>query len=398
MDKNPKILIITEAIPLKDGGGAKQTLYNLFKNYPKEKLFLLAPASLLKNPPAIPDAKHIISFTDRFIPMLTFGGSLKRILNPIIKELNFFFIKRSGSKLKKIKKINPDIIIVCPIGYSVTITALNIVKNIKRPVITYLMDDWMYEAGKKKDEKVKQLLEISDGWLMISEWLEEILIKRYNISPKKSLVVHNPVDKDRIACENSSQIRTGKFSIAYAGSIWPMHYDAVLLTAKAVHLLRKENIDIEFVLYTGEYFWEKYQEQWTQYEVVNGGWVKYDELNYTLKEADLLLLAAAFSKDQENMSRASVQTKITDYFASGRIILSVGPEYGAGNRFIRKHECGLVYDKNKSDGLKDFLKIQIEKRKENQLYANKGIDVLFNNFESNLVSEKLYSFIKGLKN
>jgi glycosyltransferase involved in cell wall biosynthesis len=263
------------------------------------------------------------------------------------------------------------------------------------------MDDWMatdhpqWLSGSVQT-LTYQLLSDAAGWLMISEPLQETLSKRYQLEPKQSMVVHNPVDLSGKKPPDEEIPNTGTFRIVYAGSIWPMHYDAVAAIAEAVFQLRRDGKDIELILHTDQYFWNTYEDKWQNWEVTNGLSIPYQELDSYLKRANLLLVASSFLPEQSFMTSSSVQTKITDYMAAGRPILSCGPDYSACNKFIKKWKCGLVCETNQPPTIKDFLVEQMNNSYANQRFAKTAFEVLQNNFEKNKVNQKLYQFIETI--
>jgi hypothetical protein len=96
------------------------------------------------------------------------------------------------------------------------------------------------------------------------------------------------------------------------------------------------------------------------------------------------------------MTSSSVQTKITDYMAAGRPILSCGPDYSACNKFIKKWDCGLVCETNQVPIIKDFLVEQMNNSYANQRFAKTAFQVLQNNFEKYKVTQQLYQFIETI--
>ncbi|MFM7358036.1 MAG: hypothetical protein ACKO1T_05590, partial [Sediminibacterium sp.] len=123
----------------------------------------------------------------------------------------------------------------------------------------------------------------------------------------------------------------------------------------------------------------------------------YEHLNQYLQQADLLLVVSSFLPEYAHVTRSSVQTKLTDYMASGRPILSCGPSYGACNLFVKNWNCGIVSESNQVPVIKKILLKQIEDPSKSYTIIQNAFKVLLENFETGKVRSKLYDFIKQIK-
>lgn len=401
----PRLLIVSELTLSfsKEGKSANPTLFNLFENYPPELLLQFTPTIYLKNsPPAHPFQNRAISFQNQYLSSL--NNRLGKLINPLSRALNLQLLDLLPiANQKVIKEFEPEVILVCPITPDCLLVGKKLTNLFKCPFIVYFMDDWIAVTTRKWLSGTlqciaKELLQQADGWLMISEQLQKELCNRYKIAPKQSMIVHNPVDlsaKDLLNLENNN---TGTFTVAYAGSIQVMHYDALASVAEAIFKLRCEGKDIELVLYTSQVFWKCYENKWRNWDVKYGSLIPYQELNQYLNKADLLLVATSFLPEYAHVVRSSVLTKLTDYMMAGRPILSCGPDYSACNQFINQWGCGLVCETNNIKSIKDFLREQIHKITSNQKLAIKALNVLENNFEKKYIHSKLYNFIYQIYN
>ena len=397
----PRILLVSEVVFSEESKGASRTLLNLFENYPANQLALFSPMQFASSASVL--EQESFYFPERYLPPL-YGryAPIGKFLNPLINSTNLQLLEWLPIPQKeKLEAFSPEVILICPISPSCLLMGQKLYKHFRVPFLIYFMDDWMatdhpqWLSGSVQT-LTYQLLSDAAGWLMISEPLQETLSKRYHLEPKQSMVVHNPVDLSGKKPPDGEIPCTGTFRIVYAGSIWPMHYDAVAAIAQAVFQLRRDGKDIELILHTDRYFWNTYEDKWQGWEVTNGLSIPYQELDSYLKRGDLLLVASSFLPEQSFMTSSSVQTKITDYMAAGRPILSCGPDYSACNKFIKKWDCGLVCETNKVPLIKDFLVEQMNNSYANQRFAKTGFEVLQNNFEKNKVTHQLYQFIESI--
>ena len=257
----------------------------------------------------------------------------------------------------------------------------------------------MVEGNEKIHSTVKSLLSKSKGWIMISQELMEIFKERYKLKPLLFHIVHNPVKlTPEILIPNKVlNFNNKELIIAYAGSIWGMHLDAIINVAEAVYSLRAKGILIQFILYTTQGFFDTHKDVWSKFGVVYGGHKTYPDILQFLKSADLLLVVSSFLPQFENHSRSSLQTKVTDYMACGKPVFSVGPKYSICNKFVSKWKIGKVCDSNHKMDLMESITDVIQNR---DLYKEKGVaglEVLKLHFEQGIVTEKLYRFLQEVK-
>ena len=395
-----KVLLFGDAPMALNEGGINQTLYNLF-SFIKPEDFLGITEVDLK------DLKRIGStepYTNRYrsYQFNQINISLNRrvkFLAPLLNQINFFIFKLKNYKYLKseIAAFAPDVIISCSntaAGILMHDKLLND-KSITYPVIPYFMDDWMAEikpdrVGKIIHQVILDMLQKNKNWMMIGEELKNILAERYQVKPEKVLYVRNPVELSD-APKDSVYIKNNPFTIAYAGALWPMHFDSFYAFAKAVKLLAaKQNIQV--VLYTQEGQWNWRKSELEPLDVIYGGHVPYNQVHQKLNQADALLITASFSKENYTHSKASLQTKITDYSKSKRLIISCAPSYSANNNFIKENNCGICIETNQEQEIAKHLLEIIVRMENNQLYVSNAWNTL-HNFTKETVHHKIKDFL-----
>lgn len=395
----PRLLLISDANLNNEGGGINRTLVNLFANYPPEQILLYVPQEVHRQQPPIPSLRRrVVTFTSYYLlPRL---GLVGKLINPLLAKINYQLLNWFPLANKQLlEKFAPEVIVVCPNSLNCLIVGYKLSEDFPCPVIVYAMDDWrtldrqrwLFNSGK---QIISQLLQKSAAWLMISEQLKTSFSKHYQLTPQSTLIVHNPVDLSGKFLPEVKEINQGNFKIIYAGSIWQMHYDTLAIVAQAIFALRSEGKDIELVLHTPDNFWEQYQQQWQNCQVTNGSLIAYQELNKHLQQGDLLLVVSSFLPECEFLTRSSVQTKLTDYMASGRAILACGPSYSACNQFVETWDCGVICETNKVVEVKDFLAQQMHNRQWLQTLGKNAFTVVNEYFETKKVTNNLYQFIQ----
>lgn len=303
----------------------------------------------------------------------------------------------------------------------------------------------------------QELLAAAPCWLMISEELKTTLQKRYQLASKPCLVVHNPAPAVQLAVGNlqlardsgdqelaggnlqlagdsgDQELAVGNLQLAggsgdqelaggsedetpckpptancqlsnrqlsnrqliYAGSIWPMHADALIAVAKAIHGLQQQgHTAYQLHLYVNPAHWAQYQQALAGAGVHFKGWKPYREVLQCLPHAWLLLCTASFEAAHQSFSRSSVQTKLTDYMSAGKPILFVGPAESASGRFVENWDCGFTLGTNHPADIAERL--QAIGRMPEQ-YARKALHAATEaqtTFSKPVVQQKLYDFLE----
>ena len=398
----PKILLVSDLIlSLSDSKKfANPTLYNLFKNYPPESILQYIPVSTLKTHPPSTNHHQLLTYKSHYISLIR--NRIGLYINPLIEYFNLSLIGYSTfHEEEKVRRFNADIILICPITLSCLITAQKISKQLKIPFLIYFMDDWLaknntFWFGGNVQKLGYKILKDARAWVMISEFLQQEMSTRYQIYDKPCVIAHNPVNSSLASVPKARDKASTAFQVAYAGSIQPMHEDAFLLVAESIYKLRKEGENIELILYTSSSFWERYKHLLSDFEVINGNLVPYHQLQETLSNSDLLLVCTSFNSEYEYPVRSSLLTKLTDYMASGKPILSCGPEYSACNKFLKQWDCGVICSSNQIIHIQACLRWCMSQRDSISHLAETALDVLSENFSESVVQHRLYKFISAV--
>lgn len=386
----PRILLVTDADLSAGSRGAGRTLVNLFSRYPSDRLLALSTAATASF--ATQAGQRVLAAAPG-IP-----GRVSQALRPIIGPVDAAWVHvRPTPGRTAIAAFRPQLVLAVPTN--ATGVALAARCRHLAPLTTYLMDDWLAHepgiaAAFHTQAHGRTLLRESSTWLAISPYLLDAM-RAFAGVDRPAQVVHNPVALGDGAPAALDAPRTGRFRVAYAGSVWPMHWDAVAGVAQGVQRLREAGMDIEFVLFTDRFFWGRHEADWRGWGVVDGGLVPYDRLRDTLGDCDLLVVASSFDPAQAHMSRSSLQTKVTDYMAAGRPILACGPRDAASNDFLRLHDCALTAEDPAPPAIDAALRACVDARAAGPALARRAWDVVRREHEVGMVTDRLYAFLAG---
>jgi glycosyltransferase involved in cell wall biosynthesis len=237
---------------------------------------------------------------------------------------------------------------------------------------------------------VKRILS-NRSWLMISNELCSLLRERYGLAPQRLLIVQNPVDLSNTA-RVAPIIRKNEYTLAYAGALWPMHFDSFKIIAESVFQLKKK-ININLILYSRKQFWDWRRAELEIFDVAYGGDIPYKNIHEKLAQADALVLTSSFLREFSSHTKGSVQTKITDYLKSQRLIISCGPTYSANHNFLRKNNCGICIETNDMLLVTEKLDIILQGIDEYQPLITNGWNLLEREYTFPKVHKKLKEFL-----
>ena len=387
----PRLLVVTDADLGPTSRGAGRTLLNLLSGWPADAIRVITTTP---DQPAADAHGHRIVDAGWRLP-----GGVRERLRPILGDTDAQAMAWCPLDAAAIAGFSPEVLLVVPTSPAPLVLGERWAAELHIPSATWLMDDWaqQYDSRWFTDSArrtARRFLKTNAGWMVISEYLAEELRLWTGIS-RPTCVVHNAVTiSDSPAALGTP--RSGRFRLRYAGTVWPMHADALALVARAVAARRMGGDDIELVLHTDERAWQQHEFLWRETGTVFGGLVPYESLRGVLTDSDLLVVASSFEPAHARMSRSSVQTKITDYLATGRAILNVGPPDGACARFLRARNIALFVDEPNTVVAADVLRRAMANRAGLAGIAARGWDVCKRDHEIGAVSRRMADFLNGL--
>lgn len=413
------LLLLTDSFPNQNGAGISQTLYNLLEGWQQPCTVLLPRHEAAPVDGRLPVQQ--LRYADG--PWQPLHNRLGKWVNPWLQRKRLAWLGTHG-----LDNIRPSL---PPAQQSLVLVSTTVPEKLMAAhwlqqqgytVVPYFMDDWMADnrlqwKGHNLQQLVQQLLQQAPAWLMISRPLELTLRQRYNLLPKPTLIIHNPAPSIEFAANNlqlarstvaeddlSCKLQTANCKLqitnrklVYAGSIWPMHADALIAVAKAIHLLQAQGqTAYQLTIYTSEAHWAQYRLQLTGPGVQYGGWKPYHEIHAPLQQAWLLVCTASFAEAHQAYSRSSVQTKLTDYMACGKPILFVGPADAASGAFVEDYDLGFTLATALPADIAERL-LSIARMPEQ--YRRKQLNTLHEahtRFSKAIVQQELYAFLKKI--
>jgi len=236
------------------------------------------------------------------------------------------------------------------------------------PLALHIMDDWpsfLYRSGALQgvvradmERRMRSLTNRAASLLTISDAMAAEYEARYG---RAFLSFHNPVDLkhwDELAAAyrvvpSSSADRP--LHIVYAGRVGTGNADSVLDVAEIVSEMssRGERIAMQVNTPDADTPVAIRIAEYPGVVVTPGG--EYARVPSLMEAADILLLPLDFDERSVRLMRLSMPTKVSEYLASGRPVLTYAPRGSATADYARGDEWSIVVDERDPAALRRAL-------------------------------------------
>lgn len=256
--------------------------------------------------------------------------------------------------------INPDYVFVFVSSFVFSNKIAHyIVQRIKKPVILYFVDDNLtYNAISKNPfaliqryyirKTIKSLLPFTKNVCVISPMMKREYDKLLKID---SLLLTKGIENVNKDIFYTSYSNKSSIKLMYAGKL--IYGRDKILLQLSQYLSTIKSFEIELHIYTQT---ELNSQTISAFESTSvckiHKPIPYNELCKIQKEFDYLLFVESFVETNIRLVRLSFSTKITEYLASGKKIIAIGPEKIAPIQYLKEKECALVVT-----SVKDFFLI-----------------------------------------
>lgn len=285
----------------------------------------------------------------------------------IFSFLGFFIanyrIGVSEKLLKWIKDYEPQIIYVQPFSYKDMVFARKIKEATGLPMAIHIMDDsvnflnkpnllYLY-WGQQIKTAFKQLVEMAEIHLGISEAMSEEYFKRYN---KQFMPFRNPIDINTWTpyIKQDWDI-SGETKIIYTGRLAVPNIKALHIFCKVVDRINNSGFPIQIHIYSNDKNAKFYAQTKKLKSVVFHDAVSFERIPSLISKFDLAVLPIDFTKKGIKYAKYSVSTKTSEYMISGVPIILFAPEEVALTTYARKNNCMYSVSENNMDRLQDAL-------------------------------------------
>lgn len=131
--------------------------------------------------------------------------------------------------------------------------------------------------------------------------------------------------------------------MVYMGQILYGRITTLRHLAEAVSRMNENQLQVELSIYTQNRLTDDVASELSSRKGVHlEKPVPYTELGKVLSSSDVLLFVESFQKKFCNLARLSFSTKLTDYLASGRCILAMGPAELASIEYLKDNNAAIL--------------------------------------------------------
>lgn len=324
-NKYPRVLIISEFYFGENTGGSI-LLKNLFKNYPREKIFIIhedinVNQDFLLNSFCLKSKKKFIEFIKKIIPA--------KLLQPLFKIIVFFSLSKNKEinieLLRRLYEFNPELIYTILGNYNLMCFIKDIKLKLDIPIVTHIMDNMLanFKNSNGKDYRIfKYFIDNSEARIAINSKMAEVFKKKFKCNFS---VIHNGVDKNKI--QKVNVIKATKI-ITYVGSVFKnAQLNSLIEISKAVEKLSTENQRIKLFFYFPENLKNLYK---SYFPINNNIIIKTHNLSdkeyfRVISKSDLLILASNFDEKSIDYYKYSWPAKMGTYLMSKVPIFIYGP-------------------------------------------------------------------------
>jgi glycosyltransferase involved in cell wall biosynthesis len=221
----------------------------------------------------------------------------------------------------------------------------------------HIMDDWPTTAYRKgllagiartrMERRFLSDLDRADALFAISQSMATEYAARYGHS---FMPVHNPVDLERwdaLAAKHPflrECLGGGTFKLVYAGRVGRANAKGLLDVARVVAGMSSDFASLSLHIFTPDFQSLPAQQLTVLTGVSVHPPVAYDEMPGLLEWADILLLPLEFGEAGMQFARLSMPTKVSEYLAAGRPILTYAPRGSAVAEYAREGGWAALVD------------------------------------------------------
>lgn len=368
----PRVLIVT-VNPLSTTSNNGKTYASFFKDYPKEKIAQLyfhreIPTSdVCTNYYQISDEDIINNILKRDVKLgrtVEGGFTQQRLIpenvNNKLKKYSLVRLARSliwlSLDLKKgnvhewLEKFNPEVIFFCGGNANYLYNkVLDLSKRYNSKIVYYITDDYVlpyfsfniFEVINRiwTRHAFKRVCKRSDLILTIGNKMSKVYKKKYGIESK---AIMNLVQAN-ISIDENSVFKLNNLKFVYVGGLHSNRWKTLSAIGKSLERISQKGFNGVLEIYSQKQPEENILEQINQKKYSRYcGSLDEDGVKKTLQDADIVVHVESFDKTSKKVTYLSISTKISEYMASGKCILAVGPKDVASIEYLIETESGFV--------------------------------------------------------
>jgi hypothetical protein len=325
--------------PVGYASGFGETLYNLFKGFPNEKLWSAHPGHIV--PAEGKQRGHSIRLPSPSRPQWL-NRRIALAYYPLLKAQQFQAARETVRLLAEVvERSSIRNLLVVPVSPWILSAALALHRRYpKLNLVFYVMDDWQghhechelpYSRWRRR--LLREAIDRANTRFAVSR---EMAAHYEQTFGKSWSVVHNGVSRRAVTNGNNGHRKSRQ--VLLAGDVNVFRFDAVIAFAEAIERYNQRRAQtIEFNV-MGEVAEQHREPLSTLRSVKLLARRSHAECLAAMKAADLLYLPLAFCKRSSRISLYSLPTKLPEYLASGKSVFFHAPKESAVFRVAERHD------------------------------------------------------------
>jgi len=337
--KSASPTLVIADYPVGYASGFGETLYNLFKGFPNEKLWSAHPGHIV--PAEGKQRGHSIRLPSPSRPQWL-NRRIALAYYPLLKAQQFQAARETVRLLAEVvERSSIRNLLVVPVSPWILSAALALHRRYpKLNLVFYVMDDWQghhechelpYSRWRRR--LLREAIDRANTRFAVSR---EMAAHYEQTFGKSWSVVHNGVSRRAVTNGNNGHRKSRQ--VLLAGDVNVFRFDAVIAFAEAIERYNQRRAQtIEFNV-MGEVAEQHREPLSTLRSVKLLARRSHAECLAAMKAADLLYLPLAFCKRSSRISLYSLPTKLPEYLASGKSVFFHAPKESAVFRVAERHD------------------------------------------------------------
>lgn len=319
----------------------------------------------------------------------------------LVVAINAFWgIFRRARQIKKIiERENCKILMACTSDFNDLPAAYLASRWTGVPLVLYLFDDYAYQwtgAYRKISTRLEPILvKHANKIIVTNEGTRQEYFKRYAV---ECFVIHNPCHMPDLSELDRAEGRfnASDVNIVYAGGIYHAHYDAFQNLVAAIRKLDRS--DIKLHLFVAQPESELKRQGICGPMIIHHGCIVPSEVPKVLRQATILFLPLAFKTTIPEVIKTASPGKMGEYLSVARPVLVHAPGDSFVCWYFKRHECGMVVDRNDVTQLSTSLVQLIEDGELQSRFSGNARERARIDFDQNIIREKFINFMKTVVN
>lgn len=325
------------------------------------------------------------------------GLALTTVVNP--GEYKTIAVDTVSAKMALID-FNPQVILyrIVPNRPSLHSFAMDVIRFLGRPLVTWLMDDWpedLVQSGAEEwkvlSEDLAYLFERSALRLTICDAMTRAYHQRYGMSFKAFANGVNPVEWPNVLHHDTRRLR-----LRYSGGLATnMSLESILRIARVVETMAQANYAISLEINTHPWWFKQSNHLFKEFNhtTVDSVHRSSDEYRKWLSEADSVVIAYNYDSETLRYVRYSMANKMPECLASGAVVFAHGPQQVATIDYLASTGAAVVVHEPAEEPLASALIALLEDPARRNLLARKARMIAFERHNLSDLRENLRTSI-----